>query len=61
MSQQNEGAICFYKCAGYSVVSEFEKGEAGGGAEEVTRRGLWWEIKPTGKFVMRKTLGFFNR
>ena len=61
VSQQNEGAIGFYKRGGYSVVSAFEQGEAGGGCEEVLNRGLWWEVKPTGKFVMRKKLGPFDR
>lgn len=57
VSQLNEQAIGFYERTGYSVLSSFEAGEAGGGAEHIVRAGMGgWEVRQTGKHVMQKAL-----
>ena len=56
VSDRNEAAIGFYERGGYSTLSTFAEGEAGGGGEVVVRRGVQWVVEPTGKHVMRKQL-----
>ena len=56
VSDRNEAAIGFYERGGYSTLSTFAEGEAGGGGEVVVRRGVQWVVEPTGKRVMRKQL-----
>ena len=57
VSEKNEAAISFHERGGYSIISTFPEGEAGGGGEVVVRRGVRWEVEQTGKHVMRKQLG----
>eukprot|EP00908_Phaeocystis_cordata_P015149 Transcript_26262.p1 GENE.Transcript_26262~~Transcript_26262.p1 ORF type:complete len:330 (-),score=91.91 Transcript_26262:54-965(-) len=56
VSDLNTDAIGFYERGGYAILSSFAEGEAGGGGEVVVRKGLQWEVEPTGKHVMRKVL-----
>jgi ribosomal protein S18 acetylase RimI-like enzyme len=56
VSQLNSGAIAFYERLGYSTVSSFAQGEAGGGGEIITRKGVRWEVEPTGKHILRRAL-----
>ena len=57
VSEKNEVALGFHERNGYSILSTWCKGEAGGGGEVVVRRGVLWEVEQTGKHVMRKQLG----
>lgn len=56
VAQTNDGALSFYKQKGYTVLSTFDSGEAGGGAIDLRRAAWWWDIRDVGKFVMRKKL-----
>ena len=56
VSQLNEDALKFYDRMGYSILSSFNVGEAGGGAVQVMRQGIRWELQQTGKHVLRKSL-----
>ena len=56
VSERNEAALGFHERGGYSILSTFAEGEAGGGGDVVVRRGVQWVVEQTGKHVMRKQL-----